>query len=430
MSSGMVEALDWVLPMAHSTEESSIVMLDWFSGHLTDEVAELIRSKGHVLLFHGGGTTPFTQINDTHLQFPAIHCFGRNLWSPDFISTMSMPSESELEMPPDAGAQPRNMRPDVASQPRNAPTYPLIAHFPVVGCSSSDRAADLLSQMISLRQMSSATMQFYSATMQFDQCRRRDNGRKKFQQWWRRYNGRNKFAGMKFKRKSRKASKDGDSPRADVAMNVLAQSSGAQPSTASFIAEPSGLLQQMLTIAATDAYARSELAKRALDVVFKFIRERLDKRFKLLQENHRKNVCQRAFKHWALLLWSIAMTQALDSDSDGPPPLVDSSSDEDSSVRRDVTPMYGADEESDEESDEVSSGWAARVSERFRQFLATQVRLCPSCCHSHANPCAACLTAASNLTGAQPRAITTLQYVRTPSSNRFARFQAVVAGRF
>ena len=124
------------------------------------------------------------------------------------------------------------------------------------------------------------------------------------------------------------------------------------------------------------------------------------------------------------------MTQALDSDSDGPPPLMDASSDEDSSVRRDVTPMYGADEESDEESDEVSSGWAARVSERFRQFLATHVRLCPSCCHSHANLCAACLTAASNLTGAQPRAITTLQYVRTPSSNIFARFQAVVAGRF
>ena len=67
-SGDMVEALDWVLPTAHSLEESTIVMLDWFSGHLTDEVAELIRSNGHVLIFHGGGTTPFTQINDTHLH--------------------------------------------------------------------------------------------------------------------------------------------------------------------------------------------------------------------------------------------------------------------------------------------------------------------------------------------------------------------------
>ena len=64
----MVEVLDWVLPVAHSLDESIIVLLDWFSGHLTEEVEELIRSKGHVLLFHGGGTTAFTQVNDTHLH--------------------------------------------------------------------------------------------------------------------------------------------------------------------------------------------------------------------------------------------------------------------------------------------------------------------------------------------------------------------------
>ena len=67
-SEDVVEALDWMLPQAHSPDESIIVLLDWFSGHLTDEVAEKVRSKGHVLLFHGGGTTPFTQINDTHLH--------------------------------------------------------------------------------------------------------------------------------------------------------------------------------------------------------------------------------------------------------------------------------------------------------------------------------------------------------------------------
>jgi hypothetical protein len=64
----MVEALDWILPMTNDSSESIVVLLDWFSGHLTDEVKELIAGKGHVLLFHGGGTTPFTQINDTHLH--------------------------------------------------------------------------------------------------------------------------------------------------------------------------------------------------------------------------------------------------------------------------------------------------------------------------------------------------------------------------
>ena len=64
----MVEALDWMLPEASGSGESIVVIRDWFSGHLTEEVAELVRSKGHVLIFHGGGTTPFTQINDTHLH--------------------------------------------------------------------------------------------------------------------------------------------------------------------------------------------------------------------------------------------------------------------------------------------------------------------------------------------------------------------------
>ena len=67
-SEDMVEALDWILPDASDSNESIIVLLDWYSGHLTDEVAEKVRSKGHVLLFHGGGCTPFTQINDTHLH--------------------------------------------------------------------------------------------------------------------------------------------------------------------------------------------------------------------------------------------------------------------------------------------------------------------------------------------------------------------------
>ena len=67
-SEDVVEALDWMLPTASNSTESIIVLLGWYSGHLTDEVAALVRGKGHVLMFHGGGCTPFTQINDTHLH--------------------------------------------------------------------------------------------------------------------------------------------------------------------------------------------------------------------------------------------------------------------------------------------------------------------------------------------------------------------------
>ena len=67
-SKDVVDALDWMLPQALSPQDSIIVLLDWFSGHLTEEVAAKVKEKGHVLLFHGGGTTPFTQINDTHLH--------------------------------------------------------------------------------------------------------------------------------------------------------------------------------------------------------------------------------------------------------------------------------------------------------------------------------------------------------------------------
>ena len=37
-----------MLPVAHSPDESIIVLLDWFSGHLTHEVREIIERKGHV----------------------------------------------------------------------------------------------------------------------------------------------------------------------------------------------------------------------------------------------------------------------------------------------------------------------------------------------------------------------------------------------
>ena len=67
-SEDMVEFLEWALPQANSSKESIVVLLDWYAGHLTQEVGECVRRKGHVLLFHGGGTTAFTQVNDTHLH--------------------------------------------------------------------------------------------------------------------------------------------------------------------------------------------------------------------------------------------------------------------------------------------------------------------------------------------------------------------------
>ena len=67
-SRDMVEALEWILPVANEPRDSIVVLLDWFKGHMTEEVAHKIKSKGHVLLFHGGGCTPYTQVNDTHLH--------------------------------------------------------------------------------------------------------------------------------------------------------------------------------------------------------------------------------------------------------------------------------------------------------------------------------------------------------------------------
>ena len=67
-SEDMVEALEWMLPDAADSSESIVVTLDWYAGHRTEEVLSIITRKGHVLIFHGGGTTPFAQVNDTHLH--------------------------------------------------------------------------------------------------------------------------------------------------------------------------------------------------------------------------------------------------------------------------------------------------------------------------------------------------------------------------
>ena len=64
----MIEALRILLPVARHTYESKVVLLDWFAAHRTPVVIAFIENRGHVVLFHGGGCTPFTQINDTHLH--------------------------------------------------------------------------------------------------------------------------------------------------------------------------------------------------------------------------------------------------------------------------------------------------------------------------------------------------------------------------
>ena len=64
----VLDALRVLLPVASSTRESLVVLLDWYSAHRTEAVIELIEQRGHVVLWHGGGCTPFTQINDTHLH--------------------------------------------------------------------------------------------------------------------------------------------------------------------------------------------------------------------------------------------------------------------------------------------------------------------------------------------------------------------------
>ena len=57
-----------LLPVALKPEDSMVIMLDWFAAHRTSNVIKFIEDRGHVVLFHGGGCTPFTQVNDTHLH--------------------------------------------------------------------------------------------------------------------------------------------------------------------------------------------------------------------------------------------------------------------------------------------------------------------------------------------------------------------------
>jgi hypothetical protein len=63
-----LEFLDWLLPVAATPADSCVMMLDYYSAHLHESVRELVHGKGHILMYHGGGTTPIEQVNDTHLH--------------------------------------------------------------------------------------------------------------------------------------------------------------------------------------------------------------------------------------------------------------------------------------------------------------------------------------------------------------------------
>ena len=64
----MRELLPTALPVVVTDDDSSIICLDWYAGHRAAEIASLVASSKHVLLFHGGGTTGYEQVNDTHLH--------------------------------------------------------------------------------------------------------------------------------------------------------------------------------------------------------------------------------------------------------------------------------------------------------------------------------------------------------------------------
>ncbi|CAK0909832.1 unnamed protein product [Prorocentrum cordatum] len=64
----VMDALGFALQPAAKPEDSIVILLDWYSAHLTAEVQQAIRDMGHVVLYHGGGVTGLEQINDTHFH--------------------------------------------------------------------------------------------------------------------------------------------------------------------------------------------------------------------------------------------------------------------------------------------------------------------------------------------------------------------------
>ena len=66
----VLEVLEWDLGDADGDGDMEIVFLDWFSAHLHPDVRELVKKKGHVLLFIPGGATPWVAVLDTDCHAP------------------------------------------------------------------------------------------------------------------------------------------------------------------------------------------------------------------------------------------------------------------------------------------------------------------------------------------------------------------------
>ena len=64
----IVSLLEKTLSPAGEACETQVVYLDRYAVHQDTAVAEAVEFRGHVLLLHGGGTTAYEQVNDTHLH--------------------------------------------------------------------------------------------------------------------------------------------------------------------------------------------------------------------------------------------------------------------------------------------------------------------------------------------------------------------------
>ena len=64
----MVELFRKTMHRADRDEDSCVYALDWFAAHRHPDVIAEIEAAGHIVLYHGGGTTGHEQVNDTHLH--------------------------------------------------------------------------------------------------------------------------------------------------------------------------------------------------------------------------------------------------------------------------------------------------------------------------------------------------------------------------
>jgi len=67
-ASDMKEFLEHFIKPAGEDYESQVICMDSHASHMDASFVELIESRGHVVLLHGGGLTGCVSINDTHMH--------------------------------------------------------------------------------------------------------------------------------------------------------------------------------------------------------------------------------------------------------------------------------------------------------------------------------------------------------------------------